>query len=84
MTNLSVLDTIGTANIPISVSTATPGKVIGASVSGTINPKTGLLTVTIGSGANKITGHGAILLNATNGGGYYLTKTNAQAITLEP
>jgi hypothetical protein len=28
----------------------TPGKVIGASVSGAINPYTGLVTVTIGSG----------------------------------
>jgi hypothetical protein len=27
--------------------------------------------------------YGAVLLNATNGGGYYLTKTNAQAVILE-
>jgi len=60
------------------------GKVTGPSVSGTINPRTGLLTVTIGSGASRVTGHGAILLNATTGGGYFLTKTNAQAIELGP
>jgi len=84
MKNLSILDTINGTNTPIPVSTATPGKVIGASVSGTINSKTGLLTVTFGTGPTKITGHGAILLNATNGGGYFLTKTNAQAIKLGP
>jgi hypothetical protein len=53
-------------------------------LSGSINLKTGLLTVTIGSGAGKTTGYGAILLNATNGGGYLLTKTNVQAIQLGP
>jgi uncharacterized repeat protein (TIGR02543 family) len=53
-------------------------------LSGSINLKTGLLTVTIGSGAGKTTGYGAILLNATNGGGYLLSKTNAQAIQLGP
>jgi hypothetical protein len=51
-------------------------------VSGAINSKTGLLKVTIGSGPTKVTGYGAILLNATNGAGYFLTTTNAQAIKL--
>ena len=46
-------------------------------LSGSINLKTGLLTVTLGNGADKTTGYGVILLNATNGGGYLLTKTNA-------
>jgi hypothetical protein len=32
-----------------------------------------------------VTGYGAILLDdLTNSGGYYLTKTNAQAIRLVP
>ena len=84
MTNLSALETIDDTNTPIPVSTSTPGRVIGAEVNGTINYKTGLLTVTIGSGASKITGRGAILLNETNGGGYFLTKTNAEAIKLGP
>ena len=53
-------------------------------LSGSINPKTGLLTVTIGSGAASLTGHGAILLNSTSGGGYFLAPTNAQAMKLEP
>ena len=43
-----------------------------------------LLTLTIGSGASKVTGHGAILLNATTGGGYFVTKTNAGAVKVEP
>lgn len=51
---------------------------------GSINPKTGLLTVTVGSGANKQTGYAVILLNETNGGGYFLTKSNAQAIKIGP
>ena len=45
------------------------GKVSGpASLSGFINPKTGFFTVNIGSGAARLTGYGAILQNATNGG----------------
>ncbi len=54
------------------------------SVSGSLNPKTGLLTVNIGSGTKELTGRGVILLNATNGGGFVLTKTNAEAIQLGP
>jgi hypothetical protein len=53
-------------------------------LSGSINPKTGLLTVTIGSGASALSGHGAILLNSTSGGGYFLAQTNAQAMKLTP
>jgi hypothetical protein len=81
MTNLSIPGAFGVITT-INVSTATPYKVIGSSVSGTINPNTGLLTMTIGNGATKVTGHGVILLNATNGGGYFLTKTNSQAFKL--
>jgi hypothetical protein len=53
-------------------------------LNGSIAPKTGLLKVTFGSGASKTTGYGVILLNGTNGGGYFLTKTNAGAVILEP
>ncbi len=53
-------------------------------LSGSINPKTGLLEVVIGSGSEKTIGYGAILLNVTNGGGYFLTKSNAGAIELGP
>jgi hypothetical protein len=83
---LSILDTINDTNAltSVAVNITTAGKVIGTSVSGTVNLKTGLLTVTIGSGAAKVTGHGAILLNASYGGGYFLTKTSAGAIILAP
>jgi hypothetical protein len=91
LTNLSLLGAINETNsvttIPVHVSSA--GKVSGSEatgpvVSGTVNLKTGLLKVSIGSGANNANGYGAILSNATNAGGYFLTKTNAQAINLGP
>jgi hypothetical protein len=54
-------------------------------LSGSINPKTGLLTVTLGNGPSKQTGYGVVLPNATNtSGGYFVTKTNAGAIILKP
>ena len=83
LTNLWMLDTIDGSNTPIPV-TIKSGKVTGQFVSGSVNLKTGLFTVTIGSGRAGVTGHGAILLNAGYGGGYFLTKTNAQAIILAP
>ena len=50
-----------------------------------IEPRTTPTTRTVeDSGPHKLTGCGAILLNETNGGGYFLTKTNAQAIKLAP
>jgi uncharacterized repeat protein (TIGR02543 family) len=86
LTNLLMLETINntTAEANIGVKITTLGKISGPSVSGSITPKTGLFTVTIGSGPAKVTGHGAILLNAGYGVGYFLTKTNAQAIILGP
>jgi hypothetical protein len=56
------------------------------SLTGTIAPKTGLLTITFGNGAGKATtiGYGAILQNLPYGGGYFLTKTNAGTIILTP
>jgi len=81
LTNLSVLATVNDTNALSSntIAVASSGKVTGNLVSGTLNLKTGLLTVTVGSGAGKISGHGA-MLNATNGAGYFLTKDNGQAI----
>jgi hypothetical protein len=83
LTNLSLLDTINATNalaeIPVTVNN---NSISDATVTGSINPRTGFLKVTVGSGASQLTGYGAILPNQTNGGGYYLTKTNAQAITL--
>jgi hypothetical protein len=56
------------------------------SLTGSINPKTGFLTVTFGNGDGKATtiGKGAVLQNATNAGGYFLGKTNAGSILLQP
>ncbi|MGD1085859.1 MAG: hypothetical protein ABSA47_14075 [Verrucomicrobiota bacterium] len=55
------------------------------SLTGSISDKTGLLTVTFGnSNKNKTTGYGAVLQGQTNGGGYFLTSTNAGAISLGP
>jgi uncharacterized repeat protein (TIGR03803 family) len=49
-------------------------------LSGSVNPKTGLLKVTFGSKAGKTTnGFGAILQNTTNGGGYFLFPTGGEA-----
>jgi hypothetical protein len=53
-------------------------------LTGTIAPKTGLLTLTYGNGAGKstTTGYGTVLQDSTNGGGYFVTKTNAGSIIL--
>jgi hypothetical protein len=89
-TNLSILDTISDTNALMDCTVTVSnnyklGDVSGPTpLNGCINPKTGLLKVTIGSGANKWTCCGTILLNATNGGGYFVTKTNAGAVKLEP
>jgi hypothetical protein len=60
------------------------GKVTGPSVIGAITPRTGVFTVTVVIGASKVADHGAILLNATTGGGYFLTRTFDGAVILEP
>jgi hypothetical protein len=92
-TNLIVVETtnntpVQTNDFTITITNRTLdfGKLTGPAtpLSGSIAPKTGLLKVTIGSGASKITGYGAILLNATNGAGYFVTKTNAGTVILEP
>jgi archaellum component FlaG (FlaF/FlaG flagellin family) len=56
------------------------------SLTGSINPKTGLLTLTFGNGAGKSTtaGTGAVLQNVTNAAGFFLGKTNAGSIVLQP
>ncbi len=90
LTNLSILDTINDTNALMNFTVTISnnfklGEVSGPMpLSGSINPKTGLLKVSIGSGESKVTGCGAVLLDETNGGGYFLTKTNAQAIKLAP
>jgi hypothetical protein len=56
------------------------------SLTGSINPKTGLLTITFGNGAGKATtiGTGAALQNVNSAGGFFLGKTNAGSILLQP
>ena len=56
------------------------------SLTGSINPKTGLLTVTFGNGAGKSTtaGTGAARQNVTNAAGFFLGTTNAGSIILQP
>jgi hypothetical protein len=73
-----------TNNTVVKVSNATTNAT--NSLTGTIAPKTGLLTITFGNGAGKATtiGYGAILQDSTNGAGYFVTKTNAGAILFSP
>jgi len=56
------------------------------SLTGTNNPKTGLLTITFGNGSGKATtvGAGVVLQNSTNAGGFFLGKTNAGSMLLQP
>jgi hypothetical protein len=53
-------------------------------LTGTIAPKTGLLQITFGNGTGTATtvGYGAVLQDSTNGGGYFVTKTNDGFIQL--
>ncbi len=55
------------------------------SLTGSINPKTGLLTITFGNGAGKpaTTAKGAVLQNVTNAGGFFLGKTNSGSLFLQ-
>jgi hypothetical protein len=56
------------------------------SLTGTNNPKTGLLTITFGNGSGKATttATGAALQNSTNAAGFFLGKTNAGSFLLQP
>ena len=54
------------------------------SLSGSINPKTGLLTLTFANGNATDHATGALLQNITNAGGFFLTRTNAGSFNLQP
>ena len=89
-TNLTVIEYNGgapTATNSFSLTVSNNYRLGGAGpepFSGAINPKTGLLTVTVGSGASKQTGYGVVLPETDASGGYFVTKTNAGAILLKP
>jgi ATP:corrinoid adenosyltransferase len=55
-------------------------------LTGLIRPATGLLQITFGNGDGKSTsvGYGALLQNTTNAGGYFVVKTNAGSLILQP
>jgi plastocyanin len=54
------------------------------SLTGSINPKSGLLKVTFGNGSGKstTTGVGVVLQDQNTGAGFFVTKTNAGALNL--
>lgn len=58
------------------------------SLTGSVNPKTGLLTVTFANGNRKspftYTGYGVVLQDSTNAGGYFITTNIGGAIHLQP
>jgi hypothetical protein len=55
------------------------------SLTGAIDPTTGFLTVIIANGiGGTITNYGAVLQSTTNGGGYFLSGTNAGLMILQP
>jgi|GEM_PF-3337840 hypothetical protein len=62
------------------------GKIPTNSLTGSINAKTGLLTVTFGNGAGRArtTGTGAMIQSVTNGGGFFLGRTNAGSMVSGP
>ncbi len=86
---LTISNTSLSLNFLVSIANNTLIKEAGSpsnSLTGTLNPRTGLLTINYGNGTGKTTttGYAAILQNSTNGGGYFLTKTNAGAVILQP
>lgn len=91
--NFTVTETMGNTPVATNAFTITItnrtlnfGKESGpaTALTGTISAKTGLMKVSIGSGRFKADGYGVVLLNGTNGGGYFLTTTNTGAIELAP
>lgn len=92
LTNLVLLPAIGITNTNasygVTISDVNPSTAqisdTASEIKGAINLKTGIFKVTIGTGGHATNAFGAILLNATNGGGYFLTKTNSQGLELQP
>ena len=80
--NLDLNFTVSITNITLLKETGSPTN----SLTGVFNPRTGLLQITFGNGGGRATtlGYCAVLGDSTNGGGYFLTKTNGGVITLTP
>jgi hypothetical protein len=51
-------------------------------ITGSIDPKTGQVKLTVGSGASAVSGQGALLLDSASVGGFFKTKSNAGAIEI--
>jgi uncharacterized repeat protein (TIGR03803 family) len=72
-------------NVVVSNNTLTTLSVLPTnSLTGSINPKTGLLTLTFANGNATNRASGAILQNTANAGGFFLTPTNAGVFSLQP
>jgi uncharacterized repeat protein (TIGR02543 family) len=97
-TNLAVLDTLSGTNsvgtnglnatnstsYAVSISSGTSSaSITGTNLTGSLNLKTGAFKVMIGTGADRITGYGAIILNGTNGGGYIIPKNSTEALGIQ-
>jgi hypothetical protein len=81
LTNLIFNVTVSNNNALVKL----PGSLTN-SLTGSINPKTGLLTVKFGNGAGKATtaATAAVLQNTNKAAGFFLGKTNAGSIFLQP
>ncbi|HTA30662.1 MAG TPA: hypothetical protein VK731_09250, partial [Candidatus Cybelea sp.] len=73
---------VNTRNALVKITNTSPAN----SLTGSINPKNGVLTVVVGNGTGDATtvGLGAVLQNTTSAGGFFAGKTGAGSITLAP
>lgn len=73
---------VNTRNALIKITGTSPPN----SLTGSINPKNGVLTVNFGNDTGRATtvGLGAVLQNTSTAGGFFVGKTNAGSMTLAP
>jgi hypothetical protein len=93
LTNLVISETLDATNDLLTFDVAFNNYVLRKvgvlpvnSLTGSVNPKTGLFKVAFGGGNHTpiTTGYVAILQNVTNGGGFFVTKTMDGVIQLFP
>ncbi|HTA30878.1 MAG TPA: hypothetical protein VK731_10345, partial [Candidatus Cybelea sp.] len=79
---LSFAVQVNTRNALVKIAQGSPSN----SLTGSINPKTGVLTLAFGNDTGRATiqALGAVLQNTTNAGGFFAGKTSAGSITLAP